>query len=186
MQPGVDPLWNVTMFKKTVDEIVSCHYDHIYDLVQLDPIKLYRLLDPIFNTTARSFDSVLYHMLYWICQCRLSEKTLQNFHINNPRVSLIQYIKDHPRFQSEFSWVDSVYKTNFISLLSNSKATGIPKSVLNFLLTLDDERKAVRESRREAFKEKGEEIVAIAWAPERFRDWCLSSDERTDLMNRWY
>ena len=30
-----------------------------------------------------------------------------------------------------------------------------------------------------------EELIAVTWSPERLKSWCLSSDERTELVRRW-
>lgn len=189
MQPGVDPLWSTTFFKKIVLEIVSSHSDITYSLLEENPNRLYCLLDPFFNNTSRSFDSILYNLLYYVSQLEISQplrfKKVPN--INNPKVSLLQYILDHPRFREEFSWTHSIHGEKFISLISSSNVSsdGLSRTILDFLLSLDEKRKAVRESRGHAFKEKKEEILSLAWAPERFRDWCLTPGETHALLSRW-
>lgn len=189
MQPGVDPLWSTTFFKKIVLEIVSCHSNMTYFLLEENPSKLYSLLNPFFNNTSRSFDSILYNLLYYVSQLEITEplrfKKVDN--ISNPKVSLLQYILDHPRFRDEFSWTHSIYSEKFISLISSSNHSidGLTSKILEFLVRLDEKRKAIRESRKDMFKEKRDEILSIAWAPERFCDWCLTPDQGEALRSRW-
>jgi hypothetical protein len=188
MQPGIDPLWSVRLFKQVAREIIMCHHPSVYQLVQKDSNFLYKFLDPLFNNTTRSFDSMLFNLLINIALVNTSwsRNTCADC-ILNPKVSLIQYIQDHPLYTMEFAWKYSEYDLIVTSLLNrkNPKEGSIANHILKFILSIPEKRRSIRESHKAAFKEKANEIIEHAWAPERVLNWCLDVEEQGQLKNRW-
>lgn len=189
LQPGVDPLWNSRLFHQTSKEIADCHNLILYEHVQRDKNFLYRLLEPLFNNDVRAFDTILYHLLFNIALLEDNYKTYSTkpMYLDNPDISLLQYVQSHSKFNNEFLWKHSVHSENTISLISSRNLTerSISKKILDFLLSLPEKRKARQEYQRASFTEKAEEIVSVAWAPERVTNWCMSHDESKDIETRW-
>lgn len=186
LQKDVDPLWNMALFNQTCKEIVLCHTKPVYSLVQKDKHFLYRFLDPLFNSS-RSFDTILYYILWNITSWEHIWKSSHDvpIYLDNPEVSLIQYIKAHPRFSSEFIWKDSIQHENMMNLISK-KITGMgstSKLVMKFLETVPDLRAEEKLKRKKVFQERANEIISVAWAPQRVRKWCMSIDDGLD--QRW-
>jgi len=188
MQPGVDPLWSIRIFKRvvqtTVDTMVFSD-----DLVKENKDVLYRHLDPLVNNDVRSFDSILYRILYYMTQVSLSASSKKKLLdcIDSPSGSIIQYFKDHPKFKKEFIWKESKYKEAMIKMLSQQEYTGdtIQGKIIQIVQNLSEEATQIRESRKKEFRPMADEIVSLTWAPERFVDWCLSVDEQDELRSRW-
>ena len=189
LQPGVDPLWSINLFHQTCKEIVFCHTEAVYPLVQQDKNFLYRFLDPLFNNKERTFDLIFYYILWNITSCEHIWKVPFDvpIHLDNPTVSLIQYIKAHPKFSNEFLWKDSIHYENMMNLIS-TKQSGMrltSRTIMKFLQSIPDLRNEQKFKQKMAFQEKAGEIVAVAWAPKRVRKWCLSLEEGTAMDNRW-
>lgn len=188
MQPGVDPLWSIKIFKRVVQTMVdTLTFSH--DLVKENKDLLYRHLDPLFNNDVRSFDSIVYRVLYYMTQVNISAtlKMMMIDPIDTPLNSLIQYIKDHPKFKSEFVWKESKYKEAMLKMLSQQDYTTetIQAKVIDIVQDLSEEAIKIRESRKKDFLPMADEIVSLSWAPERFVDWCLSVDEQDEIRTRW-
>ena len=188
MQPGVDPLWSLSIFKRVVQTIVdTIVFNH--DLVKENKSLLYRHLDPLFNNDVRSFDSIVYRLLYYITQVSLNASSKRIFidSIDNPSGSLIQYIKDHPKFKREFAWKESAYKKAMLKMLLQKEYTKdtIQGKIIDIVTNLSEEAAKIRESRKKDFRPMADDIMSMSWAPERFVDWCLSVDEQDDIRKRW-
>jgi len=142
MQPGVDPLWSIRIFKRVVQTIVDIMV-FSNDLVKENKSILYRHLDPLFNNDVRSFDSIVYRVLYYITQVSLSASSKSVFidSIDAPSDSLIQYIKDHPKFKKEFIWKESKYKAAMLKMLSQNEYTkdSIQGKVIEMVTNLSEE-----------------------------------------------
>ena len=104
--------------------------------------------------------------------------------IDNPNVSLIQYIKSHPRFESEFLWMSNTTEEKLIALLENNK-TSIARKLRDFVKSIPSLREEHREKRRLEFEPKRTEIYEIAWHPSRFKEWCLDTETLHGISLRW-
>jgi hypothetical protein len=189
LQPGVDPLSNYKLFSQTCKEILVCHRRSMYELIQEDKNILYRFLDPLFNNSVRSFDTMLYHIMSTIVSLEHSWKSQKNspIYLDNQTVSLIQYIQSHPKFHSEFLWKYSSHNETLIELIS-TKSTGkgiISNILMKFLESLPEHRRVNRENTKMLFKDQADEIISVGWSPERVRKWCLNLEELKDIDDRW-
>lgn len=188
MQPGVDPLWSIKIFKRVVQTMVyTLAFSN--DLVKENNSILYRHLDPLFNNDVRSFDSIVYRVLYYMTQVSLSARSKEVIidSVDSPLDSLIHYIKDHPKFKREFVWKESKYKEAMLKMLSQQGYTKdtIQGKIIEIVQNLANESKEIRESRKKDFGPMADEIMSLSWAPERFVDWCLSVDEQDEIKGRW-
>lgn len=185
-QSGVDPLWSNSLFMATVKCILDMHSSSIYELVSIHRSLLDRFVNPLFNCL-RSFDSIMLYVLYGLIMSDKNNSSTANLNIDNPNASIIQYIKDHPKFKSEFLWMSSHYESKLLSLLNNSPAeeTSLRGKIKTFVESFPALRVAQRESYSTSFLEKKNEIISLAWHPSRALDWCLDTDELKELKSRW-
>jgi hypothetical protein len=116
------------------------------------------------------------HILYCAYRLKTHADLVQNI---DAAISLIQEIKNHPTFNSEFLWEHSDTEAKLISMLLYSKADpgSLQEKIKKFFLDMKDLRRDAQDKQRALFSSKKEEILALAWSPERFRKWCLDTEE---------
>ena len=180
MQSSVDPLSSPKYFTRAVKEILNCHKPMIYSAVQADPYLLKRFINPLLNTDYRSFSNMVCHILY--CATRLKD-TSGVVNLDGP-ISLIQEIKNHPKFNSEFVWEHSDSEEKLINMLICSKpeAGTIHYVIKKFFLDMKALRIAAHEKQKSLFETRRNEIMEIAWGPERFSKWCLDTEEMKRIL----
>jgi hypothetical protein len=176
MQDGVDPLSSPKFFTQAVKEILRCHETMIYDSIRADPGLLKRFLDPLLNSTYRSFSNMVCHILYCASRIKNIKTACQNI---DGAVSLLQEIKNHPKFNSEFLWEHSDSEEKLMDMLVYTKADpgSIQEKIKIFFSKMRVLRDAAHEKQRLSFQSKREEIMELAWSPERFARWCLDTEE---------
>lgn len=176
MRDGFDPLMSPRLFTQVVKEILHCHTSLVYDATRGDPYLLTRFLDPLLNTKFRSFGNMVCHILYCVYRLAPSNDVARN--IDAP-ISLFQQIKSHPKFTSEFLWEHSDSEEKLMNMLSYSKADppSVQWKVKEFFKNMRNLRQEAQETQRASFSEKRDEILAIAWNPDRFAKWCLDTEE---------
>lgn len=175
LQPGVDLLWSNKLFTTTVRTILAMHSPGVYPMVLANKQILNRFLDPLFSTT-RSFESMVSHVLFSIMSLNtlnIEESSLANL---NGAVSLLQYIKTHPKFNTEILLGHAISINNL--LLLNTKPDD---KIGEFLKTIPDQRKSCREMLHEKNTAMREEISYAVWRPECF----LGFEEYKELKARW-
>lgn len=185
MQDDMDPLSSPKFFTQVVKEILRCHENMIYDSIRADPGLLTRFLNPLLNSKYRSFSNMVCHILY--CAYRINNtRTSKNI---DGVVSLIQEIKRHPKFNSEFLWEHSESEEKLVNMLAyNSVEPGsLQAKIKGFFVDMKELRKAAHEKQRLSFQDKREEIMEIAWSPERFARWCLDTEEMARVIgySKW-
>jgi hypothetical protein len=187
-QKGVDPLWSNTFFNLTVNSIIKLHTPALYDLIQLNRRLLDQFLDPLFNSS-RSFESIMFYILFRIILHSKSLHAEASIHIDNPHVSLLQYIQSHTAFKREFLWMYSNYEDTLLKLLScadtGKHTSPIYQKIKTFIETFPSMRKIEREIKAREFHYTKLELMDIAWHPSRFLDWCLTTEELKGLKERW-
>jgi len=186
MQDGVDPLSSPKLFTQVVKQIVNFHRPMVYDAIRADPQLLTRFLNPLLDTSYRSFGNMVCHILYCAYRLKTSNDLVQNI---DATVSLIQEIKNHPKFSSEFLWEHSDTEEKLINMLlySNAEPGSIQEKIKKFFMEMKGLRQEAQIKQRKLFSDKREEIVALAWSPERFRQWCLDTEEVTRFLeySKW-
>jgi streptogramin lyase len=73
-------------------------------------------------------------------------------------------------------------------LLPNGNVVLVPWDTENIgILTLSEEKARARARARALLRTEAvkEELIAAAWRPERMAEWCLDTDERRELADRW-
>jgi hypothetical protein len=97
-------------------------------------------------------------------------------------VSLFQYIKSHPKFQSEFLWKHSTHEENLLILVNRSKSETLAyEKIKAFLLSLPSERTLNRVRRHIVNGAMKKEITEAVWNPA----WFLDHEEYKALATRW-
>ena len=178
-QPGVDPFWSMTLFKKTVETILDMHKPTIHDMLHMSPNFLHRFLDPLFSNIRWSFDYMMAQILFTILG--MEHEGIQN--IDHPSVSLFQYIKSHPKFQSEFLWKYSVHEENLMILVNRSKSDTLAhEKIKAFLVSFPLQRVLKRVRRHIVNGAMKKEITEAAWNPA----WFLDHEEYRALATRWH
>lgn len=167
-QPGVDPFWNMTLFKETVKVILDLHKPGVYDMVLLNRRTLYRFLDPLF-VNAR-FDTMTFTLLYHAC---MLQEEYHAPHFDNASVSILQYLKEHPKFNTMLTQY-SIAEEN-LSLLVKTSSTGtsltVRKKVSQFLCSLLTSRQRFRVYRELTCRGMKKELIEIVHQrPELFLD----------------
>lgn len=189
-QPGVDPLWSTKLFTESIRMILNCHRSCYFYALQTNKDILTQFLDPIFNSTLRSFGYMLCHTLY---TCVSLESILAHgkhtsaAHIDDPSGSLIQYLIDHPKFKSEFLWQHIDAEQKLLGILSSSVPSkgSLHEKIKTFVESFPSRRLDARQKKKISFQDQKEEIVQIGWHPSRLLKWCLSTDDLQDLKSRW-
>jgi hypothetical protein len=181
MQDDMDPLSSPKFFTQAVKDILNCHKGFIYDTVRADPGILRRFLNPLLNTKYRNFGSIICHILYSAYRMRDNAEVSKNI---NGAISLIQEIKNHPKFYSEFVWEHSISEEKLVNILLYNQAEvgSVQEKIKNFFLDMRSLRSAAHEKQRLSFEPKKEEILALAWIPERFATWCLDTEEMARIV----
>ena len=188
-QPGVDPLWSTRLFTESIKTILNYHSPGLYYcLTNIN--YLTRFLDPIFNSEVRSFGYMLCHTLYTCVSLETAlaqGKHSSAVNIDNPSISLIQYIIDHPKFKSEFLWQHVDAEEKLLSILSSTipSKNSLHDKIKIFVESFPSRRLEARKAKKESFEGHKEEIVRIGWHPDRFINWCLSIDDREEIKSRW-
>jgi hypothetical protein len=105
--------------------------------------------------------------------------------LNNAEVSLIQYIKAHPKF-TDFLWEHSDKEEKVLALANNKKAEvgSCHEKIKAFLESLAGERVSLRAAKAAAIAPLREEIVAAVYElakPGMFMDF----QEYKELRQRW-
>lgn len=185
MQDDADPLSSPKFFTQAVKEILGCHRNMIYDSIRGNPSLLKRFLDPLLNSKFRSFSNIVCHILY--CVYRLKDiGASQN--IDGP-VSLIKEIMHHPKFNSEFLWEHSNSEEKLVNMMAYSHAEpgSVQAKIKSFFAEMKALRSAAHEKQRLSFQPQRDEIMEIAWSPERFARWCLDTEEMARILEyyRW-
>jgi hypothetical protein len=185
MQDGMDPLSSPKFFTQAVKEILRCHESMIYDSIRADPGLLTRFLNPLLNTKYRTFSNMVCHILY--CAYRL-KNTSASKNIDG-LVSLFQEIKQHPKFNSEFLWEHSDSEEKLVNMLVYSRAESgsVQEKIKTFFTDMRELRTAAHEKQRLSFQPRREEILELAWSPERFTRWCLDTEEMARVLeySKW-
>ena len=176
MQPGVDPISSTRFFTQAIKNILDCHSPMLYHAVQADPYLLTRFLNPLLNTSYRSFSSMVCHILYSAYRLTSSDDMAKNI---DKALSLLGVIKSHPKFTSEFLWEHSESEDKLMNMLLSSRPElgSIQGKIKEFFIDMKSLRKEAHEKQRVSFTEKKEEIMGAAWSPERFARWCLDTEE---------
>jgi hypothetical protein len=186
MQKGVDPLSSSKFFTQVIREILNCHSRLIYDAVRADPELLTRFISPLLNSTYRPFSNIVCHILYSAYRIKEYPSVVENI---DGAISLFSEIKKHPKFTSEFLWEHSESEEKLVNLLLSSKAEpgSTQEKIKKFFLDMRGLRTAEHEKQRLSFEGKRDEILAIAWSPERFMQWCLDTDEMARFLeySKW-
>lgn len=181
MQNGVDPLSSPRLFTQVVKQILNFHRPMVYDAIRADPQLLTRFLNPLLNTTYRSFGNMVCHILYCAYRLATPADLVQNI---DAAISLIQEIKNHPKFSSEFLWEHSNTEEKLINMLLYSKAEpgSVQEKIKKFFMDMKGLRQDAQLKQRNLFSGKKEEILALAWSPDRFRQWCLDTEEMARFL----
>jgi len=181
MQDDMDPLSSPKFFTQAIKEILNCHNRYIYDTIRADPGLLTRFLNPLLNTKYRGFGNIVCHILY--CAYRIRDNTDVSKNIDGI-VSLLQEIKNHPKFYSEFVWEHNTSEEKLVNILLYNKAESgsVQEKIKNFFSDMRVVRNAAHEKQRISFQPKKEEILALAWSPERFAQWCLDTEEMARVV----
>jgi hypothetical protein len=100
-------------------------------------------------------------------------------------VSLLQEIKNHPKFNSEFVWEHSMSEEKLVNMLVYNEAppNSVEEKIKKFFNDMRGIRSAAHERQRVSFETKKEEIMALAWSPERFAKWCLDTEEMARILS---
>jgi len=181
----VDPLWSTKMFQKAISEILNCHKNSIFSNITADKNLLYRFLDPIFNNPTRPFSYMVCNTLYvsmMLESTKNNGRSSAGANLDNAEVSLLQYIKAHPKF-TDFLWEHSDKEEKVLSLANNKKVEvgSCHEKIKAFLESLPGERLALRQAKTVEMAALREEIVAAVWHPSMFMDF----QEYQDLRSRW-
>jgi hypothetical protein len=186
MQEDMDPLSSPKFFTQAVKEILNCHKAFIYDAVRADPGLLRRFLTPLLNTKYRSFSNVVCHILYSAYRMRDNADVSKNI---NGVVSLLEEIKCHPKFHSEFVWEHSNSEEKLVNMITYSKAEpgSVQEKIKEFFQDMRAIRTAAHEKQRLSFQPQREQIMGLAWSPERFARWCLDTEEMARVIgySKW-
>lgn len=182
MQDDMDPLSSPKFFTQAVKDILNCHKGVIYDTVRADPGLLRRFLNPLLNTKYRSFGNIVCHILYSAYRMRDNSDVSKNI---NGVVSLLQEIKGHPKFNSEFVWEHNTSEEKLVNILLYNKAEpgSVQEKIKTFFSEMRSLRAAAHERQRLSFEPKKEEIMALAWSPQRFTQWCLDTEEMARVLS---
>ena len=102
--------------------------------------------------------------------------------LDNADVSLIQYIKSHPKF-TDFLWEHTDKEEKVLALANNKKAEigSCHEKIKAFLESLAGERVSLREAKTTAMAPLREEIVAAVYEPAMFMDF----QDYKELRQRW-
>ena len=181
MQDDVDPLSSPKFFTQAIKEILNCHSVFIYDTIRADPGLLTRFLNPLLNTKYRGFGNIVCHILYSAYRIRDNADASKNI---DGAISLLQEIKNHPKFYSEFVWEHNTSEEKLVNILLYNKAEpgSVQEKIKNFFSDMRALRSAAHEKQRVSFEPKKEEILALAWSPERFARWCLDTEEMARIV----
>jgi len=180
MQNGVDPLYSPKFFTQAIKEIVRYHEDINYDTVRADPDILRRFLNPLLNSNYRTFSNMVCHIMY--CAYRIkNSRASKNI---DGTVSLLEEIKHHPKFISEFLWEHSNTEEKLVNmfLCNDAEPASLQGKIKKFFTDMRALRSAAHEKQRISFQPKKEEIMALAWSPERFTQWCLDTEEMARFL----
>ena len=185
LNEDVDPLWNTKMFQKAIIEIMNCHKQGVFSNILANKNLLYRFLDPIFNSSFRSFSYMVYNTLYTAIMMESIKNTGNNsagVNLDNVEVSLLQYIKSHPKF-TDFIWEHSDKEEKVLALANNKKAEAdsCHEKIKIFLESLAGEREQLRVSKTAVMAPLRQEIIAAVWHPSMFMDF----KEYQELKSRW-
>ena len=180
MQDDMDPLSSPKFFTQAVKEILRCHEGMLYDTIRADPGILRRFLNPLLNSKYRSFSNMVCHILYSAYRIK-NTRASQGI---DGTVSLLQEIKQHPKFNSEFVWEHSISEERLVNMLlyNDVDPASVQGKIKKFFTDMRGLRSAAHEQQRISFQPKKEEILALAWSPERFAQWCLDTEEMARIV----
>lgn len=171
-QPQVDPFWSSTLFTATVKTIVSMHMADLRPILEINPNLLYRFLDPLFNSSFRSFDYMVVRVLLLCTSMSSSEandtRTQEALGNLDGPVSLLQYINYHPKFESEILLGHSVFMENLCSTVLANKNRTTP--IATFLESLPEQREFRKKELKEKNRMMREELSYAVSKPEMFLD----------------
>lgn len=181
----VDPLWSNKMFQKAITEVLNCHKQNVFWTCLANKQQLYRFLDPIFNNPSRAFSYMVCNTLYvsmMLESTKNNGRSSAGANLDNTEVSLIQYIKSHPKF-TDFLWEHTDKEEKILALTNNKKAEvgSCHEKIKAFLESLAGERLSLREAKTTAMAPLREEIVAAVYEPAMFMDF----QEYRELKIRW-
>jgi hypothetical protein len=184
-RPDVDPLWSNKMFQKAITEVLNCHKQGVFSNTAADKNLLYRFLDPIFNNPSRTFSYMVCNTLYvsmMLESTKNNGRSSAGVNLDNAEVSLIQYIKSHPKF-TDFLWEHTDKEEKVLALANNKKVEvgSCHEKIKAFLESLAGERVSLREAKALAMAPLREEIVAAVWHPSMFMDF----QDYKELKSRW-
>ena len=179
-QPGVDPFWNMTLFKATVKTILDLHKPRVYDMIASNRHTMYRFLEPLFTNVR--FDTMVFTLLYYAVMFQEED---HGMHIDNKSVSMLQYLKDHPKFKTMLTQ-HCISEDNLICILKNAtniaSTSSVRKKVQEFLSSLLTYRQRFRLYRELSCRDMKKELVEIVHQrPELF----LDIDAYKRLIRAW-
>ena len=181
--PDVDPLWSTVLFKRAIHLILCLHKTVVYSTILDDKKLLTRFLDPIFNSPYRSFSTMLFTTFQKILIFDPVRRGDAGLYLDREEISLIQYIKAHPKFK-DFLLEHSDKEDKMLGLLKNSRpveANSCHEKVKKFFESLPAERQKLLEQMAARIAPLRTEIVEAVWHPSMFMDFR----EYQDLKNRW-
>jgi len=167
-QPGVDPFWNMTLFRATVKTILDLHKPGVYDMILPNRLTMYRFLDPLFTNVR--FDAMAFTILYYAC---MLEEDSHAAHFDNKSVSMLQYLKDHPKFKiilTQYCLVEEIL-LDIVKASSSGTSSTVKKKVSEFLRSLLTYRQRFKVYRELTCRDMKKELVEIVYQrPELFLD----------------
>lgn len=181
--PDVDPLWSGTLFKRAIHTILGLHKTGVYETILNDKKLLTRLLDPIFNSPYRSFSSMLFFTFQSVLIIDNKRRSDVALNLDRDEISLIQYIKAHPKFK-DFLLEHSDKEDKMLGFLEHKgwiKEGSCHEKIKKFFEGLSAERALLLERMEVAMAPLRTEIVEAVWHPSMFMDFR----EYQDLESRW-
>ena len=177
-QPGVDPFWNITLFKATVKTILDLHKPGVHDMIVSNRHTMWRFLDPLFTNVR--FDAMAFTLLYYAVMLQHDTHAM---HFDNKSASMLQYLKDHPKFKTMLTQHCGA-EENLICILKNSNlvSSSVRKKVQEFLSSLLIYRQRFRLYRELTCRNMKKELIEIVHQrPELF----LDLDAYKRLVSTW-
>ena len=131
-------------------------------------LTMYRFLDPLFTNVR--FDAMAFTILYYACMLEEDSHAAQ---FDNKSVSMLQYLKDHPKFKTSLTQY-SLAEERLLDLVKTSSSgtsSTVKKKVSEFLRSLLTYRQRFRMHRELTCRDMKKELVEIVHQrPELFLD----------------